>query len=155
MRRGEEVLGLIMSLKQHSDMPSEIERLSKEVVDCFFSVHKELGPGLLEKIYEDALCHEFDLRGLKFQRQMPVAVSYKGKKMPTDYRIDIIVDNTIIVELKAVDRVLPVHEAQILSYMKLTGSPLGLIANFNTTLMEDGIKRVVLTNNLRSFASSR
>lgn len=143
------------ALKQHNDMPAELDELSRQVVDSCFAVHKELGPGLLEKIYEEALVSEFQSRGISVESQKSVPVFYKGIKLPSDYRIDLVVNNQIVIELKTVDRIAPVHEAQIMSYMKLLPSPLGFIVNFNETLIKDGIKRVVLSNNLRNFASSR
>jgi len=143
------------ALKQHSDMPAELDEMSRQVVDSCFAVHRELGPGLLEKIYEEALVSELEGRGMAVESQKSVPVFYKGKKLPSDYRIDLVVNDQIVLELKTVDRIAPVHEAQIMSYMKLLPSPLGFIVNFNEALIKDGIKRVVLSNNLRNFASSR
>lgn len=143
------------ALNKYNDLPADLDELSRQVVDSFFSAHKELGPGLLEKIYEDALVSEFEDRKISFERQKFVPVFYKGKKLSSDYRVDLLVNGQIVIELKTVDRIIPVHEAQIMSYMKLSQAPLGFIVNFNAVLIKDGIKRVVLSNNLRNFASSR
>ena len=145
----------LTGLNAHADMPAALEDLARIVVDSVFSVHKELGPGFLERIYEEALICEFQDRGIDYLRQYPVAVSYKGRILPCDYKIDLIVENNIILELKTVDRIAPIHEAQIISYMKQQGAPLGLIVNFNEALIKNGIKRVILSSNLRNFASSR
>lgn len=142
------------ALKQHSDMPAELDELSRQVVDSCFAVHKELGPGLLERIYEEALVAELQGRSISVESQKAVPVFYKGQKLVSDYRIDLVVNNRIIVELKAVDRIAPVHEAQLISYMKLFSASLGFLVNFNESLIRDGIKRVVLSNNLRNFATS-
>ena len=145
-----------MTTLKHNDMPQELDELSGKVVDSVFAVHKELGPGFLEKIYEDALCYELEQRGISFIRQKSIPVFYKNQKMPTEYKLDLIVEDQIILELKTVDKILPVHEAQILSYMKQCGTSLGFVVNFNESLIKNGIKRVVLSNNnLRAFAPSR
>lgn len=143
------------ALKQHSDMPADLDELSRRVVDACFAVHKELGTGLLERIYEEALIAELQSRSIPVESQKAVPVFYKGQKLSSDYKIDLVVDDQIVIELKTVDRIIPVHEAQLISYMKLLPAPLGFIVNFNETLIRDGIKRVVLSNNLRNFASSR
>lgn len=143
------------ALKQHSDMPAELDELSRRVVDACFAVHKELGPGLLERIYEEALVLELKHRSIFVESQKVVPVFYKGQKLSSDYRVDLVVNNQIVVELKTVDRIIPVHEAQLISYMKLLSAPLGFIVNFSESLIRDGIKRVVLSNNLRNFAASR
>jgi len=120
-----------------------IEQLTKEVIDAMFEVHKELGPGLLESSYEVCLCHELSLRGIKFERQVGQPITYKGLKLETGYRIDILVDDTLVLELKAVDELQGIHKAQLITYLKLSGRTLGLLANFNTQLLKDGLKRVV------------
>ena len=120
-----------------------IEQLTKEVIDAMFEVHKELGPGLLESSYEVCLCHELSLRGIKFERQVGQPITDKGLKLETGYRIDILVDDTLVLELKAVDELQGIHKAQLITYLKLSGRTLGLLANFNTQLLKDGLKRVV------------
>jgi GxxExxY protein len=107
-------------------------------------VHRQLGPGLLESAYEQCLCHELHLRGLAFQRQVELPIVYKGLKLDCGYRLDLIVENEVVVELKAIERLLPVHEAQLLTYLRLTGKRVGLLINFNVPLLTTGIIRRVL-----------
>ncbi|MEI7803510.1 MAG: GxxExxY protein [Bacteroidota bacterium] len=121
----------------------ELDRLSKVVVDSFFSVHKEMGPGLLENIYTYCLIKEFQLRELNVLKEVFVPLNYKGFELPKDFRIDLLVEGEIIIEVKAVDIIHPVYEAQIISYLKLTDKRLGFLVNFNVPLIKDGIKRFV------------
>jgi GxxExxY protein len=107
-------------------------------------VHKALGPGLLEGVYEECLCHELKLRGLHFERQLLVPVTYKGVSLDCGYRLDLLIENTAIVEFKSVDRMHPIFEAQLLTYMRLLGKPVGLIVNFNVPVLRTGIVRKVL-----------
>jgi len=107
-------------------------------------VHRILGPGLLESIYQRALYHEMLLRGMVFQDQQPVPVNYKGANLDDDLRLDFVVADHVIVELKTVEKLLPIHEAQLITYLKLTGLHVGLLINFNVCLLRDGIKRMVL-----------
>jgi GxxExxY protein len=107
-------------------------------------VHRALGPGLLESAYEEYLCHELHLRGLAFQRQVGLPVPYKGLKLHCGYKLDVVVDNTVILELKCVEKILPIHEAQLLTYLKLSGKHVGLLINFNVPLLTQGIVRRVL-----------
>ena len=111
--------------------PNYDTKLSRAVIGCAIEVHRTLGPGLLEIIYETCLCRELSQAGLGFERQRKLPVYYKGEAVDCDLRIDIVVDDTIVVEVKAVQQVLPVHEAQLLSYLRVTGLPLGLLLNFN------------------------
>ncbi len=120
------------------------EDLSREVIGAAIEVHRHLGPGLLESAYEECLCHELSLRRIAFERQVPLPVEYKNVKLDCGYRIDIVVEDAIVVELKCVDAVLPVHEAQLLTYLKLSGKKLGLIFNFHRATLKDGIVRKVL-----------
>ena len=121
------------------------ERLTEQVIGAAIEVHRELGPGLMESAYEECLCHELHLRALKFERQMPLPVRYKGVSLDCGYRIDLVVDDLIILELKCVEHILPVHEAQLLTYLKLTGKRVGLILNFNVSVLtRGGIVRKVL-----------
>ena len=121
------------------------EELTEKIIGAAIEVHRALGPGLLESAYEECLCRELDLRGLKFQRQVPLPVEYKGVKLDCGYRLDLIVEDEVILELKCIERVLSVHEAQLLTYLKLTGKRVGLIVNFNVaTLVRGGIVRKVL-----------
>jgi GxxExxY protein len=121
------------------------EELTEKIIGAAIEVHRALGPGLLESAYEECLCRELDLRGLKFQRQVPLPVEYKGVRLDCGYRLDLIVEDEVILELKCIERVLSVHEAQLLTYLKLTSKRVGLIVNFNVaTLIRGGIVRKVL-----------
>lgn len=120
------------------------DELSKRVIGCALEVHKNLGPGLLEPTYEQCLAHELKCAGIPFMLQHPLPVNYNGIKLDCGYRVDLFVDNKIIVELKSVDKVLPIHQAQLLTYMKLAGVKIGLLMNFNVRFMREGIKRLVL-----------
>ena len=120
------------------------EELTELVIGAAIEVHKALGPGLLESAYEECLCHGLSLRGISFERQLPLPVEYKGVKLDCGYRIDLIVENKLILELKCVEHVLPVHEAQLLTYLRMTGLRVGLLLNFNvSTLVRGGIVRKV------------
>jgi len=120
--------------------------LSHEVIGAAIEVHRVLGPGLLELIYEDALAIELESRGLIVVRQAEIDVSYKGRRLGNKLRLDILVNGILIVEIKAIERVLPVHEAQLLSYLRLSERKLGLLINFNAAVLRNSIRRVV--NNL-------
>jgi GxxExxY protein len=121
------------------------EDLTEKIIGAAIEVHRVLGPGLLESAYEECLCREFNLRGLTFQRQVTLPVEYKGVKLDCGYRLDLIVQDEVVLEMKCIERVLPVHEAQLLTYLKLTGKRVGLIINFNVaTLVRGGIVRKVL-----------
>ncbi|MCX7045261.1 MAG: GxxExxY protein [Candidatus Sumerlaeota bacterium] len=117
--------------------------LSQKVIGCAIQVHRELGPGLLESAYEECLCYELKLAGLSFERQVPLPVIYKEVKMDCGYRLDVVVDKKLILELKTVENLLPIHEAQLLTYLKLSGIRFGLLMNFNTAILKEGIKRKV------------
>ena len=119
------------------------EAVSRKVLGSAIEVHKVLGPGLLENSYRTCLLRQFELDGLAAAFEVPIEVVYKDVQIPTAYRADLIVENTVLVELKAVERLLPVHEAQILTYLKHTGLSLGLLLNFNTTRLALGIRRFV------------
>src|SRR6185503_12084883 len=122
-------------------LTSHEEWLCKQIVDCAFKVHKELGPGLLEKIYEVCFCHELSKRNIPFERQVHLPVQYDGIIFDEGLRMDVFVNNLVICELKAVDLVNPVWEAQILSHLKLTSKHVGFLLNFNVALMKEGIRR--------------
>jgi GxxExxY protein len=119
------------------------DELSKLIIGAAIEVHKKLGPGLLESAYEACLAREFTLRGIPFERQKPLPVEYKGENVECGFRLDFLVGGCVIVEIKAIEKLTPVHEAQILTYLKLTGCKLGLLLNFNVRRMKDGIQRVV------------
>jgi GxxExxY protein len=135
----------------HQDTKTRRERPGEEwdalatvVVDAAFRVHKELGPGLLESVYEVCLAHELGKRGLPVERQVMLPVVYDGVKIEAGLRIDLLVGGKLIVELKAVENLLPVHKAQVLTYLKLSRHRLALLINFNVPLIKDGIKRIAL-----------
>ena len=121
----------------------DINELSSRIIGAAIEVHKTLGPGLLESAYEECLSHEFSFRNFSFERQKSLPLIYKGKKLDCGYRLDMVVENAIILELKSCEKIEPIHKAQLLTYLKLSGLHLGLILNFNTTLMRDGIVRIV------------
>ena len=114
------------------------EHLTQQVIGAAIEVHRELGPGLMESAYEECICHELCLQGLKVERQMPLPVRYKGINLDCGYRIDLVVEDSLILELKCVEHTLPVHEAQLLTYLKLTGKRVGLILNFNVSVLTRG-----------------
>ncbi|MCX5648501.1 MAG: GxxExxY protein [Planctomycetota bacterium] len=120
------------------------DALSKEIIGAAIEVHRHLGPGLLESAYEQCLAHELASRGIPFELQKPVPVVYKGIRLDCGFRLDMLVAGNVVVEVKAVEELTPVHEAQVLTYLKLTGCRLGLLLNFNERRMADGIQRVVL-----------
>lgn len=121
----------------------DLNHLSGKIIGAAIEVHKTLGPGLLESTYEECLCHEFDLQGIAYERQVVLPVCYKGKDLDCGYRIDIIAEKSIILELKAVDVLASIHKAQLLTYLKLADLRLGFLMNFNVALMKEGIHRMV------------
>jgi GxxExxY protein len=120
------------------------EDIARKIVDAAYTVHKALGPGLLEKVYEVCFCHELAKRGLQYLRQVDIPIEYDGLKFDEGLRLDVLVENLVICELKAVDEIHPVWEAQIISHLKLTGKRLGFLINFNVPLIKNGIKRIVV-----------
>jgi len=120
----------------------EINKLTGEVIGAAIEVHKALGPGLLESAYEECLCRELDLRKIAYERQKELPVEYKGVRLDCGYRLDVVVGDKLIVELKAVESLLPIHKAQLLTYLKLTGIKTGLIINFNVSVLKDGVQRI-------------
>lgn len=122
----------------------EFDELSSRVIGCAIEWHRGLGPGLLESTYEQCLAHELTLNGIQFELQYPLPVEYKGVRLECGYRVDVMVEKKMILELKSVDRITAIHEAQLLTYMKLAKLKVGLLINFNATRLRDGIKRFVL-----------
>jgi GxxExxY protein len=114
------------------------------IISAAIEVHRHLGPGLLESVYEECLCHELQLRRIPFQRQVPLPVHYKGLQLPHGHRLDLLVEDAVVVELKAIDTLLPVHKAQVLSYLRLGNWPIGLLINFNEARLVDGLRRISL-----------
>ena len=124
-------------------MMMNINKLSSRIIGAAIEVHKALGPGLLESAYEECICHELSTGGLSLERQKPLAVRYKGINLDCGYRLDVVVEDAIILELKSCEKIDPIHKAQLLTYLKLSGFKLGLLLNFNVTLMREGIVRIV------------
>ena len=125
-------------------MRTTINEVSQAIIGAAIEVHRALGPGLLESAYEQCLSHEFSLRQIPFERQEPLHVDYKGTQLDCGYRLDFLVAGVVVVEVKAIEALLPIHHAQLLSYLKLGGWKLGLLINFHVPLLREGIKRVVL-----------
>ena len=125
------------------DEYNRLNQLSRDFIAAAIEVHKELGPGLLESVYEDCLCEELAIRGIRFQSQVDIPLVYKGRDTGKTFRMDMLIEDTLIVELKAVEELKPVHEVQLLTYMKLANKPIGLLVNFNVPILRDGIKRKI------------
>ena len=123
---------------------NDLNQLSGKIIGAAIEVHKQLGPGLLEAAYETCLAHEMELSGLFVERQKALPLVYKDLKLAHGYRIDLVVERAVVVEIKAVDGLAPVHEAQVLTYLKLSGLHLGLLINFNVPMLKEGIKRFVM-----------
>ena len=117
--------------------------ISEKIIGAAIEVHKKLGPGLLESAYEECLCCEMQLRGIEFERQVPLSLKYKGVVLDCGYRLDLLVEDKVIVEIKSVEGLEPIHEAQMLTYLKLRNAWLGLIINFNVIMLKDGVRRLV------------
>ena len=122
-------------------MAEDDDRMTEQIIGCAIEVHRALGPGLLESAYEQCMAHELSLRGLRFGMQVPVPVLYKGLPLDCAYKVDLIIENDVVVELKSVDSIIPIHQAQLLTYLKLTGVRVGLLINFNVRRLVDGLTR--------------
>jgi GxxExxY protein len=129
---------------ENAEIVKSLNELTEAIIGSGMEVHRALGPGLLESTYEMCLCRELSIRGLRFERQVPIAVEYKGVKLDCGYRADVVVEDSILVEIKAIDSLGSIHEAQLLSYLKLGGWKIGLLINFNVELLKHGIRRRVL-----------
>ncbi len=130
-------------LQGRQEPSPELDALARAIVDAGLTVHRELGPGLLESSYEFCLAHELFLRGIASQRQLALPVNYKGAKLELGYRLDLLVENKIVIEVKAIEGLTALHEAQLLTYMKLTKCQLGFLMNFNVALFKNGLRRFV------------
>ena len=130
--------------QRHRDTEKDINFISGSVVDAAVNVHKNLGPGLLESLYEEALCYELDKRKIFYECQKNIPVPYENIFLKGLFRLDLLVEEKVVVELKCSEKIIPLYEAQILTYLKITGCKLGLILNFNAPLMKDGIRRIIL-----------
>ena len=137
-------LNLTTEVTENAEKRKDVNELTELLIGCAIEVHRTLGPGLLESAYEVCLCRELSLRGIHFERQVAIPVEYKGVKLDCGYRADLIVTDMILVEIKAVDQLAPIHDAQLLSYLKLTGLKVGLLINFNERMLTQGIRRKVL-----------
>ena len=133
--------GLTTENTEVTEERRRLNLLTESVIGAAIEVHRALGPGLLESTYEVCLCHELQLRGITFQRQQPIAVRYKGVCLDCGYRADLIVEHSVLVELKAIENLAAIHEAQLMSYLSLSNLPVGLLINFNVQLLKHGIKR--------------
>ncbi len=122
------------------------EEVTGEIIGACIEIHREVGPGLLESAYQECLCYELSRRGLAFEREKALPVIYKTVRLDCGYRLDLIVEQVVVVELKTVDSLLPVHEAQLLTYLKLTGCEVGLLVNFNVAVLKNGLKRMLNTS---------
>jgi GxxExxY protein len=120
-----------------------INAITDRIIGACIDVHKELGPGLLESAYEECVCHLLSIAGMPFERQVSVPVQFRGIRLDCGYRLDIVAARTVVVELKAIERIAPVHEAQVLTYLKLSGYPVGLLVNFNVPVLKAGIRRII------------
>jgi GxxExxY protein len=118
--------------------------LTREIIGLAIEVHRHLGPGLLESVYDKCMCYELEHAGLAFARELPLPIVYKSVRLDSNYRLDIVVENKVLLELKSVERLLPIHEAQVLTYLKLGGIGTGLLMNFNTAVLRDGLRRLVM-----------
>jgi len=121
----------------------DINKLTRDVIGAAIEVHKILGPGLLESAYEECLCHELKLRNISYERQKELPIEYKGIKLDCGYRLVIVVASKLILELKSCNNLEPIHKAQLLTYLKLTGIKIGLLINFNVPILKQGIKRII------------
>lgn len=128
----------------HRDTETPRDALTEQIIGAAIEVHRALGPGLLESVYQECLALELGLRGLHFQSQLGLTLNYKGLSLDAAYRLDLVVEQAVVIELKAVEQLLPLHEAQLLTYLKLGGYSLGLLLNFNVPVLKDGIKRMKL-----------
>ena len=127
--------------------------ITEQVIGACIEIHKHLGPGLLESAYEECLCYELSVRGIRFERQKPLPVKYKNVNLDCGYRLDLVVEESILLELKAVERLLPIHEAQGITYLRLSRLPVGLLVNFNATILRNALRRLT-PNHPKSFRSS-
>lgn len=136
------------------EIDEHTNRVSKEILDTCFYIHTKLGPGLLERVYEDCLFHFLLEKNIKVERQKQIPIMIDNFKIPTSLNLDLIVEDRVIIELKSVEKMLPIHEAQLHTYLKLSNRPLGLLINFNVTSLKNGIKRIAMsrTNQRQNFA---
>ena len=132
--------------KNFKEVDAELDKIAKQVVDAAFRVHFALGPGLLENAYEACLAYEIGVKGLKVEKQVDLPLAYQTVHLNVGYRIDLLVENKLIVEVKAVEKLLPVHRAQVITYLKISGNQLGFLMNFNAPILKKGLERIILSN---------
>jgi GxxExxY protein len=135
---------LVEGLSAYASLPGETERIATEIVDAAFQVHNVLGPGLIESVYETCMAHELTKRGVPFQTQVALPIIYDGVRLESALRLDLLVADSVIVELKSVEQMHPVFEAQLLSYLRLSNLRLGFLINFNVPLIKQGIQRIIV-----------
>jgi GxxExxY protein len=133
-----------MKTIHHRDTETQRDALTEEIIGAAIEVHRTLGPGLLESAYEECLCVELGLRGVRFKSQVELPLVYKGRRLDAGYRLDLVVDDEVVVELKSVDQLTALHQAQLLTYLHLGGYQTGLLLNFNVPVLKDGIRRMKL-----------
>jgi GxxExxY protein len=129
---------------KHEAIPAETEALGRQALDAAFQVHSNLGPGLLESTYELCLSYELESHGIQVARQLPLPVIYQNRKLDSGYRVDLMLESKVVVEIKSVEALIPLHHAQLLTYLRLSGCRLGFLMNFNVIQLKDGLKRLVL-----------
>ena len=129
---------------EFDELPARTEQIAREIVDAAIKIHRALGPGLLESVYEICLCHELAKRNIPFRRQLALPVVYEEIRLETGFRLDVLADDCVVVEVKAVETITPLYEAQLLTHLKLSGKRLGFLLNFNVPVMKQGIKRFVV-----------
>jgi GxxExxY protein len=125
-------------------LPPDLEDLAAALVDSAFKVHRTLGPGLLESVYESCLCIELTRRGISYERQAPMPLVYEGVNVDGGFRLDLLVERSVVLEIKAVEKLMPIHQSQVLTYLRLTNLRLGLLINFSVLMFKEGVKRIVL-----------
>ena len=143
MRIEPEIAGEVRQRPTVTEYRPADNQLTDKIIGAAIEVHRTLGPGLLESAYEECLCYEFSHLGLGFQRQVELPVHYKGVNLDCGYRLDLVVEGRVVLELKSVSELLPIHSAQVLTYLKLSGKPIGLLINFNVPILKKGLKRIV------------
>jgi GxxExxY protein len=136
-------MGTTLNIHRGDAEARRFDELTDRIIAACIEVHRCLGPGLLESAYEECLCHELSLRKLAFERQVPLPVRYKGVNLDCGYRLDIVVERQLVLELKTVEALLPIHQAQLLTYLKLSGLTFGLLVNFHVPVLKHGLKRIV------------
>jgi len=126
-----------------TESTEKLTALTERIIGAAIEVHRQTGPGLMESVYEECLCYELSQLGIRFERQVQLPITYEGVKLDYGYKMDLVVEDSVVLELKTVEKLLPVHTAQLLTYLKLSGKPVGLLLNFNAPILTKGIKRLI------------